>query len=131
MASDPEEPDFDLVAAGLRADGGELRISLEALAVKLAQALPGHTSVKRSGGGLFGRGERRVCELRVELGDSRYELAVDGDRVAGLRVCEVGGVAIRREPLDPGAWVAALTEELRAQAQRSEQAREALASLLG
>lgn len=131
MATAPDEPDFDLVAAGLRADGGELRISVEALANKLAQALPGLTSVKRSGGGLLGRGERRVCELCVQLGDSRYELTLEGERVAGLHVREVGGVAIKRESLDPGAWVAALTDELRAQAQRSEQAREALANLLG
>jgi hypothetical protein len=131
MSSAPDpELDFDLVAAGLRADGGELRISLEVLASKLAQALPQRTSVKRRGGGLLGRSERRVCALSVDLGQCRYELTVNGDRVLGLRVREVGGVAIKREPLDPEAWVAALTQELRAEAQRSAQARQALASLL-
>ncbi len=131
MPRAPEsEPDLDLVAAGLRADGGELRISVEVLAAKLAEALPGRTSVKRRGGGLLGRGERQVCELRVQLGAGRYELAVDGDRVEGVRVREVGGVAIKRETLDPETWVTALTEELRAEAQRSAQARQALASLL-
>ena len=131
MPTAPEsEPDFDLVAAGLRADGSELRISVEALASKLAEALPGRTSVKRRGSGLLGRGERRICELRVELGASCYELAVDGERVQGQRVHEVGGVAIKRERLDPEEWVSALTTELRTEAQRSEQARQALASLL-
>jgi hypothetical protein len=124
------EPDFDLVAAGLRADGGELRISVEALASKLAQALPGRTSVRRRGGGLLGRGERHVCELRVDLGESRYELAIDGYRVESVRVREVGGIVIKREQLDPGAWVGELTRQLRAEAQRSDQARQALAALL-
>jgi hypothetical protein len=124
------EGDFDLVAAGLRADGGELRVSVEVLASKLEQALPSLTRVRRTGGGLLGRRERRVCELRVDLGDTNYTLTVDGERVQGLRVREVGGVAIKRESLDPAVWVSALTDELRAQAQRSAQAREALASLL-
>ncbi len=125
-----DEPDFDLVAAGLRADGGDLRISIEALAAKLAQALPGRTTVKRRGGGLLGRGERRVCELHVDLGECSYALTVDGDRVDSQRVREVGGVVIKREQLDPEEWVGALTQELRSEAQRSAQARDALASLL-
>jgi hypothetical protein len=130
VAIDPGGQDFDLVAAGLRADGGELRISVEALAAKLAQALPGLTTVRRRGGGLFGRGERRVSELCVELGECRYELTVDGDRLRGLRVREVGGVVIKRDQLDPQVWVSALTDDLREQAQQSAAARDALASLL-
>jgi len=125
------EGDFDLVAAGLRADGSDLRVSLEVLASKLEQALPGRASVKRRGGGLLGRGERRVSELRVDLGDCCYELTVDGARVQALRVREVGGVVIKREPLQAQAWVGALTDDLREQAQQSAAARDALASLLG
>ena len=49
----------------------------------------------------------------------------------GFREREVGGIAIKREQLDPDAWVAALTNDLRAEAERSSEARAALESLLG
>jgi len=123
------EQDFDLAAAGLRADGGELRISLEALAHKLEESLPAQTRVERRGGGLLRRGDARVRSLQVELGGSRYEL-VAGERVSCLRELEVGGVTIKREELDPAAWIGALTGELREEAERSAQARDALARLL-
>jgi hypothetical protein len=127
----PTEQDFDLSAAGLRADGTDLRISLEVLAGKLEQSLPGRTRVERHGGGLLGRGPKRVKEVRVELGGNRYQLTVAGDRVEGCRERQVGGISIKREPLDPDAWVAALTLDLQAEAERSAEARAALERLLG
>jgi hypothetical protein len=127
----PTEQDFDLSAAGLRADGTDLRISLEVLAGKLEESLPGRTRVERHGGGLFGRGPKHVKEVRVELGGNCYQLTVDGDRVEGFRERQVGGISIKREPLDPDAWVAALTGDLQAEAERSAEARAALERLLG
>jgi hypothetical protein len=124
------EQDFDLTAAGLRADGADMRISVEVLAGKLEQALPGQVRVERRGGGLLGRGEKRVRRVQVRLGSNRYELSVDGGRVEGFREREVGGIAIKREPLDPQAWVAALGADLHSEAERSAQAREALTRLL-
>ena len=93
---------FDLAAAGLRADGADLRISLEVLASKLEQSLPDSAHVERSGGGLLGRHEKRVRMLRVDLGGMRYQLAIDGPRVECFRERQVGGIAIKHEPLDPG-----------------------------
>jgi hypothetical protein len=121
---------FDLAAAGLRSDGSDLRISVEVLASKLEQALPDHTRVRRSGGGLLGRGERHVRALEVELGGNRYELLVEGAGLQASRQREVGGIAIKREPLDPDAWIAALTSDLQEQSERSSQARAALDGLL-
>jgi hypothetical protein len=83
------EQDFDLSAAGLRADGTDLRISVEVLAEKLEQSLPGRAHVERRGGGLLGRGEKHVRLIRVELGGNCYQLAVEGDRVEGFRECQV------------------------------------------
>jgi len=123
--------DFDLFAAGLRADGSDLRIYVEALAAKLEEALPGQARVRRGGGGLLRRGERRVSELRVELPGTRYQLAFEGERVECFREREVGGISIKREPLDPERWVSALAGDLRNEAERSSDAREALARLLG
>ncbi len=127
----PTEQDFDLSAAGLRADGTDLRISVEVLASKLEESLPGHTRVERHGGGLLGRGEKRVRQVRVELGGNCYQLTVNGDRVEGFRERQVGGISIKREPLDPGSWVSALASDLRAEAERSGEARTALERLLG
>jgi hypothetical protein len=125
-----DEESFDLAAAGLRADGADLHISLEVLASKLEESLPGSAHVERSGGGLLGRRERRVRLLRVDLGETRYQLTIDGARVEGFRERQVGGIAIKRESLDPGRWIAALAADLRAEAERSAQARAALESLL-
>jgi hypothetical protein len=129
----PSDQTFDLSAAGLRADGTDLRISVEVLASKLESSLPGRTRVQRRGGGLLGRGEKHVRQIQVELGagsGTRYELAIDGDRVEGFRERKSGGIAIKREPLDPDAWIAALTEELQSEAQRSAEARTALEGLV-
>ncbi len=122
--------DFDLSAAGLRADGSDLRISVEVLASKLESALPSQTRVERRGGGLLGRGEKRVRQLSVNLGDTSYELTV-AERVEGFRKREVGGIAIKREALDPGEWVGALAADLREEAERSAEARTALERLVG
>jgi hypothetical protein len=127
------EETFDLSAAGLRADGTDLRISVEVLAAKLESSLPGRTRIERRGGGLLGRGEKHVRQIQVELGSGNgttYQLTIDGDRVEGFRERKSGGIAIKREPLHPDAWIAALTDELRAEAQRSAQARAALEGLV-
>ena len=129
----PSDETFDLSAAGLRADGTDLRISVEVLAAKLESSLPGRTRVQRRGGGLLGRGEKHVRQIQVELGSgsgTTYQLTIDGDRVEGFRERKSGGIAIKREPLDPDAWIAALTEELQSEAQRSAEARAALEGLV-
>ncbi|HEY8303536.1 MAG TPA: hypothetical protein VIG42_03000 [Solirubrobacteraceae bacterium] len=125
----PDVDDFDLSAAGLRSDGSDLRISVEVLAGKLESALPAQTHVERHGGGLLGRGEKRVRRISVTLGEASYEMTVAADRVEGFRERQVGGIAIKREPLDPGEWVSALTADLREQAERSAEARVALERL--
>lgn len=122
--------DFDLIAAGIRSDGSDLRISIEALAAKLEAALPGQTRVTRSGGGLLGRGRRSVRAIAVSVGDSRYELAVAQDGLRGTRTREVGGIAIKHDSLPAAEWVTALTDTLRERSQESAAARSALEALL-
>ncbi|HEV3319113.1 MAG TPA: hypothetical protein VG053_05180 [Solirubrobacteraceae bacterium] len=126
-----DEETFDLAAAGLRSDGGDLRVSLEVLAAKLESSLPGRCRVERHGGGLLGRGDKHVRHVAIDLGGSTYELNVTDEHIEGFRGREVGGISIKREPLTPDAWVAALTAELRTEAQRSAEARSALEGLLG
>lgn len=125
------DPDFDLDAASLRADGGELTISIEVLASKLESALPSVTKVQRQGKGVLRKGEKSVREVLVQVGDLSYCLQVQGGRLLGYKAKEVGGVTIRRESLDPSNWVGELTSSLQDEAQRSEQARQALQKLIG
>jgi hypothetical protein len=125
-----DDDSFDVAAAGLRADGLDLETSLQVLASKLEAALPGRARVHRRGGGLLGRGPRRVSSIVVDLGESCYELDLHDGRVQGARERRVGGISIKREPLDADAWIAALTAELREQAQSSADARAALEKLL-
>jgi hypothetical protein len=126
------EDDFDLSAAGLRADGSDLRISVEVLASKLEASLPNQTRVERRGGGLLGRGEKHVQRVQVELAGASYELnVVGGGRLEGFRERRVGGISIKREVLDASAWVGALTAALREEAERSADARSALERLVG
>lgn len=125
------EDDFDLTAAGLRADGSDLRVSVEVLASKLEGSLPTRTRVERRGGGLLGRGEKHVRRVEVSLGESTYELTVEGDLVQGSRERKVGGIAIKREQLDAGRWVSELAAQLREEAERSAEARAALERLMG
>jgi hypothetical protein len=132
----PTDETFDLSAAGLRADGTDLRISVEVLASKLESSLPSRTRVERRGGGLLGRGDKHVRQIQVDLGSGSgaggvtYQLEIDGDRVEGFRERKSGGIAIKREPLNPDQWIAALTAELQAEAERSAEARTALEGLV-
>jgi hypothetical protein len=124
------EENFDLAAAGLRVDGAELSTSVEVLASKLEQALPGRARAERRGAGMLGRGKKSVRSLRVDLGSSCFQLIVDGERLEGFRERQVGGISIKRESLQAAEWVAALTETLRAEAEHSAEARTALERLL-
>jgi hypothetical protein len=121
-----EAADFELVAASLRADAGDLASGLEVLARKLEGALPGRVRVERSG--LFRN--KRVERLECDLGETRYALAVRGGRPEARRGTVVRGVTLKSEELGLDAWIDALARELAQEAAESEQARAALGKLL-
>jgi len=123
-----EEGSFDMVAAGLRADATDLNAFVEALAVKLTEALPGRVAIARHRG--FLSRSKGVREISVDMGDCRYTLVSDGGRIETARRNEVRGIAIKSEPLDLDAWIAALSRELEAAARESAEGRRALERLL-
>jgi hypothetical protein len=118
---------FDLDAAGLRADSGDLTAYIEVLARKLEDALPRNTEVRRRSKGFLSR-EKVVDTIAVTLGEFRYTLQRDG---AATRAKEVRGVVIKREEIGLEAWVGGLAGELREQALGSAEARAALERLVG
>lgn len=124
-----DEQSFDLIAARLRADAVDLAAFVEALAVKLEDALPGRVTVERRGAGLFDR-RKRVREIAVALGERRYQLDCRDGAVQTSCRNEVRGIAIRSDRLDLDDWIAALSRELADHARESEQGRLALERML-
>ncbi len=121
---------FEVLASSLRADAGDLKTFMGALASKLEGALPSQTTVARRGGGLFS-GPKRVDRISVDLGEFRYELQMVGARVQPSRSKAVRGIVLKTEQVPLNEWIDELSRQLTAEAERSEQARLALERLLG
>jgi len=122
-----DEPvEFELVAASLRADAGDLRVFVEALATKLEQSFPGRCRVQRAG--LLGKGD--VRQISVAVGDTRYELVHDDGAVSARRSSVVRGITLKNEELGLDEWIDALAAQVVAEAGRSERDRLALEKLL-
>jgi hypothetical protein len=120
--------EFDLVAASLRADAGDVRAFVEALAEKLTVSLPGGVKVDRKGS-LLG-GPKHVRRIAVQLGGDQLELEHDAGRIACHRRTLVRGIALKNEEIDLDTWIEAVTHGLIEEAQASERGREALERLL-
>jgi len=122
--------DFEMVAASLRADSGDLPAYVDALAVKLEGALPGRCEVDRRAKRLFSH-EKVVRKLSLSIGDWRYTLEADGaGNVTTGRAKAVRGIVLKTEQLPLADWIASLARDLSSEAATSEQARIALERLL-
>jgi len=121
-------PEFDRVAAALRADAGDLATFLEVLAVKLETALPGGVRVDRAGG--LWRKPKRVVRLSCDLGDERFQLAAAATGLEAVRTRVVRGIALKSEVLPLDGWIEALSGALARSAATSAAASQALARLV-
>ena len=120
--------DIDLVAASLRADAGDTGAFVEALAVKLEEALPGGVSVDRRRDGMFG--PKRVRRIAVEAAGRRLELRAERGSVQTGCARLSGGIVLKTEEMSTDEWLRALGETLAAQAAHSQTTRQALDRLL-
>jgi hypothetical protein len=121
--------DIDLLAASLRADAADLGAFVEGLANKLEEVLPGRVKVQRGRRGMFG--PKVVRKIAVESSGERLELTRgDGDVVETKRCRLSGGIVLKTDAIDTETWLRAVGEALAAEAQRSEQTRQALERLL-
>jgi hypothetical protein len=118
--------DFELLAASLRADSGDTRAFVQALAAKLAGAFPDDVRIER--GGFLGRGD--VERIEVTLGEARYRLASEHGRVRASRARAVRGIVLKNEDIPVHEWIDHLSRDLAEAAGRSELGREALERLL-
>ncbi|HEV2458997.1 MAG TPA: hypothetical protein VGS80_11610 [Ktedonobacterales bacterium] len=121
---------FELLAASLRADAGDTRAFVEALARKLEDALPRRVHIDRHSS-LFSH-EHPVQRIQAQLGEWEYELICGpGSALDARRTHLVRGVALKSEQIDLDEWIDTLSAELAELAQHSAQDHEALRRLLG
>ena len=110
--------------AALRADTADLSVFLDVMALKLSDALPGHTRVERSGWP-----RRQVRTVSVELDDRCFRL----HRAHGIQADiahVVRGVTLSTQAVDVDAWLGALAKSLAKFAASQARGREALDRLL-
>ena len=124
------EPDLDLGAAELRADAGDLRALVSALAARLEGALPRLVAVKRRKVGGFRSKETEVASITLELGDARYELAEAPSGYQCSRHSVVRGITLKREPCALADWIREVVAAVAGQADLSERDRTALEGLI-
>jgi hypothetical protein len=120
--------DIDLVTASLRADSSDLRTFVEALAVKLEDAVPGAVTVDRRRDGMFG--PKHVRRIAVEAAGQRLELRADGASIQTRCARLSGGIVLKNEELATDQWLALLGAALAQQARSSLTTRQALERLL-
>ena len=124
----PGELDIDLIAASLRADGSDLNAFVEALAVKLEEAIPGGVRVERQRERMLG--PKLVRRIAVDAGDQRLELRRDGSSIQTTCSKVSGGIVLKSGQVSTDEWMAALGQALAEQARRSQATRQALERLL-
>ena len=120
--------DIDLVTASLRADMSDLRAFVEALAVKLEEAMPGAVSVERRREGMFG--PKQVRRIALDASDQRLELRADGAKIQTRCARLSGGIVLKNEDMATDEWLRTLGEALARQARSSLTTRQALERLL-
>lgn len=125
--------DVDLLAAQIRADSSDTDTFFAVLAVKLSDALGGRVRLKQSGRGLR-RKAPVVTAIEVDLTEAGDGLVLRAERQSTGVQCSVArpvrGVVLSNRPVPIAEWIETLTAALAEQAQRSEQARDALGGML-
>ena len=123
------QPDFEQLAAGLRADSRDLSTFLEVMADKFTGALPGRVKVEYQGGLL--RRNKQVRRILIQLGEDRFEVAREQGSVTARRVRVVRGIALKTEEMAVDTWLAELSRALVREGQSTSEGRIALERLLG
>ncbi len=120
---------FDLHAAWIRRAQTDLHAFLEALAMRLEDALPGRVEVTRRREGWL-KATHRITALSVRTDGSRYLLDASTPDIRTSRQHEVRGVVVKNEALPLAQWLEALEGELRVLSGSMESARGVLHDFL-
>lgn len=101
--------DFDTQAAWFRRFKADAESNLKAFALRLKEAMPELVTVQESRG--FFSGAAKVTGVTVELGENRYNLALDGGRLKATIAMVVRGITLNTKNVDPAEWFVRLGEE--------------------
>jgi len=101
--------DFDTQAAWFRRFKADAESNLKAFALRLKEAMPELVTVHESRGFFTGAG--KVTGVTVELGENRYNLALDGGRLKATIAMVVRGITLNTKNVDPAEWFVRLGEE--------------------
>ena len=121
---------FNLPAAALRSERGELETSVDVLAGTLEQALPGLASVERRKVGGFRSKRREVRRIVVALGDERLELLRTEHGLQWTLQKVVRGITLSRRELSAADWLGELIAAVTRSGEMHERDRVALEGLL-
>lgn len=117
----------EMLAAALRADYGDAKAFLEALATRFEGALPTYTKVTRH----FGLGERPVKEIIISLGDYQYRMSRERHGpLVSQRGHLVRGIVLSSDTIPVEQWIQEIAESLAHLAARSSLAHAALSRFL-
>jgi hypothetical protein len=125
-------PEFDMVAASIRADASDAETFFRVLVMKMSDALGDRVTVKRSGGLL--KRDRPVTGVEIDLTNAGAGIVLAATRehntVAGTVVRRVRGIALSTKQVPMHEWIEELVAALAEEAQRSQQTWSALHGLL-
>ena|SRR5215469_469554 len=133
MMEPADSPSFDMVAAALRADSGDIAIYARVLTESLGESLPaGCVSVTRTrsmSDKMTGR-PGTVSKVAIRLGEQVLTLSVDrGAPVA--EICrEVRGIVLSRQQVPIDKWAAELARALVGYAEQNAVTADALRKLV-
>jgi hypothetical protein len=105
-----DDINFDMQAAWLRRFKADAESNLTAFALRLKEAMPELVTVHESHGFFSGA---KTTGVSVELGESRYSLAIERGRLKATIAMVVRGIALSTKSVDPAEWFAKLAEETR------------------
>ncbi|HEX3333069.1 MAG TPA: hypothetical protein VHS57_01930 [Acidimicrobiales bacterium] len=120
--------DLSMAVSQLASNSTDLRIMLKLLVSQLSEVLGDRLVVERAGGRF--RKSDEIKSVRVTLGNDTLEAVVDGGTVRCSIGHSSGGIRIRSEQCDMGAWLTQLLSTLQVEAAHSEQARAALENIV-
>ena len=107
MMTGPAE--FDLNAAWLRRANGDMKAFMQALAVRLEDALPDRVEVERDG--FFSR-ESHAVRIAIAFDSCLYTLLLEHGRLHARRAKIVHGVSLSSDDISVPDWFATLNREV-------------------
>ncbi len=117
---------FEMLAASLRANSGDIHSWLPVLSHKLAEAFPARSQIFH--GGFFGGGP--ITGVLIDLDTWQFSVREEHGRIAAERSQIVRGVALKTERLSIDMWIEKLSLRLAELAAENEREANAIRALL-